>query len=184
MPRKQRKKKFGLSGKERIRNHRNIAKILKKRNESVAHLMQSTNRSDVNLTFNSESLGESSIKDVSIESIQHKLTDWTNEHFISKRAVNHLLSILNSCGHILPKDYRTLLKTDTNIEIVPLAGGSYWHNGLKKCLTPLLSNFSEDQKFFLNFNIDGLPLYQSSKQQFWPILANIHGTLLSFMIKI
>lgn len=173
MARKTKKIKFSSTSKQRTRSHRNISKILKERNQTVAQLMQlSNNQNDnINITLNSEnSLREESFRD--------KLTNWINVHNISKRAVNHLLSILNSDGgHVLPKDYRTLLKTDTNVEIISLAGGFYWYNGLKKCLVPILNNFNEDAKLSLNFNIDGLPLYKSSKQTFWPILANIHGDL-------
>lgn len=35
-------------------------------------------------------------------------------------------------------------------------------------------NLHREAVFFLAYNIDGLPLFKSSRQQFWPILCKIH----------
>lgn len=161
------KLKVGSTSKERTWRHRNVSKIISNRNKIVAQLMSKPIQNNISFTSSSES----SMKD---EDFEEKLIDWVDSYNISKRGINRLLSILNSEGHSLPRDYRTLLKTDTKIKTVPLAGGEYWHNGLKKCLLRILGNFNESAKLSLNFNIDGLPIYKSSKETFWPILANLH----------
>lgn len=73
----------------------------------------------------------------------------------------------------LPNDPRTLLSTPQKIEsIVPMDGGSYWHLGIKYCLESYFKSL--DISISLNINIDGIPIYKSSKIQFWPILFTIH----------
>lgn len=112
----------------------------------------------------------------STSALKTKLRDWANTYMISKRAVDSLLSILNSCGiKSVPKNHRTLLGTPLGVEINELSGGKYWYNGLEKCLRSIFSTLDRDISIKLNFNIDGLPIYNSSKTSFWPILASIHG---------
>lgn len=95
---------------------------------------------------------------------------------INKRAVTALLQILRSAGATsLPKDSRSPLETPRQVEIVDLAGGKYWHNGLEKCLIEIFSQLSVNLCIELNINMDGLPLFKSSPIVLWPILANIHG---------
>lgn len=108
--------------------------------------------------------------------LRNKLQNWANSFRISKRAVDSLLCTLNSSGITsLPKNHRTLLKTPINIEINEVAGGQFWYHGLLKNLKIIFSSLDHDIAISMNFNIDGLPLYNSSKICFWPILASIHG---------
>lgn len=103
---------------------------------------------------------------------------WATEHRISKRALNGLLPILRDNGmSSLPKNYRTLQETPVRIEIAHAGGGQLWHNGLQNCMKNIFSSLSRDLTVHLKFNIDGLPVYKSSKTTFWPILASIAGTL-------
>ncbi|XP_049703545.2 uncharacterized protein LOC110377675 [Helicoverpa armigera] len=106
-----------------------------------------------------------------------KLRAWSIEKNITQTAIKDLLLILNDrFGMILPKDPRTLLQTPKNILIKKLDDdGEYWHNGISEPLKCILRKFSNlPNTIYLNFNIDGLPIHNSSKKEFWPILANIH----------
>lgn len=72
----------------------------------------------------------------------------------------------------LPSDARTLRNTPRKISTRAVKPGRYWHFGIKRMIEILKSRgirFQED--LTLNINIDGLPLYKSSKQVFWPILG-------------
>lgn len=108
-------------------------------------------------------------------SLKSKLRDWANSFRVSKRAIDSLLEILNSNGLNLPKNHRTLLRTPLNIEFSEVAGGEFWYSGLETHLKNIFSTLDRDVTINLNFNIDGLPLYNSSKISFWPILASISG---------
>lgn len=60
------------------------------------------------------------------------------------------------------------------IDIVPLTDGSeYWHHDIENCTKKLLPQLSAPMTIFLTINIDGLPIFNSSKIEFWPILFNI-----------
>lgn len=88
-----------------------------------------------------------------------------------------LFSIVNKYWpHTLPKDPRTLLQTPKNVAITQIGEGEfYWHQGLEFCLrTYCASRIKTMSTVCINVNIDGLPIYKSSKDEFWPILFNIH----------
>lgn len=108
--------------------------------------------------------------------LKTKLRHWANSYRISKRAIDSLLSVLNSSGiSSVPRNHRTLFETPINVEINEIAGGKYWYNGLEKSLKLIFSSLDRDTAISLNFNVDGLPLFNSSKTSFWPILASING---------
>lgn len=75
----------------------------------------------------------------------------------------------------LPSDARTVMRTPKNIEIVEKANGKLWYNGIRINLQKIFEFVNKDIQIQLNFNVDGIPLYNSSKKEFWPILANIHS---------
>ncbi|EFN83250.1 hypothetical protein EAI_00091, partial [Harpegnathos saltator] len=75
----------------------------------------------------------------------------------------------------LPQDPRTLLETPRIVRTVQMGSGQYWHNGLYTCLEKSLSHVHNSMDIVLNFNIDGLPIHNNSKLQFWPILRSIYN---------
>lgn len=80
----------------------------------------------------------------------------------------------SSSSSPLPSDPRTLLSTPQTISLVPISdGGEYWHHGVENCLRKLLPNLSESKTIHLTIYIDGLPVFNSSRTEFWPILFNI-----------
>lgn len=110
---------------------------------------------------------------------KQSLAHWSGMHGIKREAFNDLLELLNEniTELKLPKDSRTITKTPKAKTVVTRDnfGGSYWHYGLEKALNVCLVNIEHSPEVLLNVNIDGLPLFKSSKNEFWPILFNIHG---------
>lgn len=85
-----------------------------------------------------------------------------------------LLSILKIFHPTLPKDERTLFGTQAHVPTTKIEGGEYYNFGIVKgVLSRLacLSLLATLTTLTLQFNIDGLPLFKSSKLQFWPILG-------------
>lgn len=113
--------------------------------------------------------------------MENELRMWSLKHRITHMALNDLLLVLNKAGisseigKPLPKDSRTIMKTPANIEIQTLTHGKLWYNGVQKCLENILSNINRNATINLNFNFDGVPLYNSSRICFWPILGSIQG---------
>lgn len=142
-------------------------------------------------------------------SLRQLLRSWSNCHGITTRAINDLLKILKRTGIVmifklsnavsnistifwkrhtsgienLPIDYRSLLQTPRHVEITAAAGGRIWYNGIEKNLRQIFSKLDRDVSIALNFNVDGLPIFKSSKQEFWPILANIYGNICDYIFK-
>lgn len=173
------KSRFKISSTARSRFSRNVKKILFERNKKVMRMMQNMSKSDTSSI--NESLNSSKTY-----TLREQLAEWVNEYRIPKRAVNGLLPILISYGaQSLPRDYRTLLSTPTNVEIIPVAGGNLWYNGIKRVMGILYQDLDANLDIALTFNIDGLPLYKSSKLNFYPILASIFGEyFLSFCLNL
>lgn len=103
------------------------------------------------------------------------LRDWALRYQITHSALNDLLKLLILIGiRDLPLDSRTLLQTPTNIHIHKVASGEYWHAGITESVSEhLLKTNNNNTEVDLTFNIDGLPISNSSKGQFWPILCQI-----------
>ena len=101
---------------------------------------------------------------------------WAIENKITISALGKLLVILQNYHPSLPKDARTLLSISKSFDIQELAGGSYYHFGIRHSLEQQMkinSSLSSCSELYLQINIDGLPLFKSSQTQLWPILATI-----------
>lgn len=118
-------------------------------------------------------------------STQEQLRRWAFKYNISKGAVTTLLKILISFGLIwLPSDSRTLFSTPRNMEIDTLSQGHLWYNGIKKNLEMIFANVNRMLNIGLFFNMDGLPIFNSNKYEFWPILGKIVGKYIEFSLQI
>ena len=76
----------------------------------------------------------------------------------------------------LPKDARTLLRTERSFETKTVAGGYYYYFGLKYWLEVLLEKsppVSGIEQMSVHVNIDGIPLFNSSTTCLWPILGTV-----------
>ncbi|KAJ8044055.1 hypothetical protein HOLleu_11408 [Holothuria leucospilota] len=105
-----------------------------------------------------------------------ELSNWSIEHNISHTALSGLLNILKGHHPELPRDPRTLLGTTTSHDIKSISGGSYFHFGVQTGLLSkvhLLKFLDPANEIHMQINIDGLPLFKSANDQFWPILGMI-----------
>uniref|UniRef100_A0A182NE24 Uncharacterized protein n=1 Tax=Anopheles dirus TaxID=7168 RepID=A0A182NE24_9DIPT len=123
---------------------------------------------------------DSSDVDPHTAKLKKSLRYWFIRNKISRRAGNELLSILrNDASLNLPQDVRTILKPPRSVGKLIVAvpgGGSLWYQGVQSCfqhyyrdVTPSVSEFQ------LNLSVDGIPLYNRSPTQMWPILMQLHG---------
>lgn len=107
---------------------------------------------------------------------RNNLKQWAINKNISLEALRELLAVVNHrLPGVLPVDPRTLLQTKRNVVIKKIDGGEYWHKGLIEPLKEII-NFvwlEIPESIQLNLNFDGLPIFNSSKKEFWPILCNI-----------
>ena len=128
------------------------------------------------LSTSSEDSDSGSLDDENEDlNIAKPLAAWIVRHNLPREGSNELLSILRDHGHRLPSDVRTLLKTPKYCEVVEKCGGTYIYYGLETGLVKILKQnphfFSKNDSISIEINIDGLPLFKSTRQQFWPILC-------------
>lgn len=116
-----------------------------------------------------------------VPTIRKKLQSWAVRFRsnLTIETIDSLLDILHSENvDGLPKSAVTLLqtKTDKNIKLMMSLKntiGSYVYFGLESGLKRIITNEFTENTIRLLFNIDGLPLYNSSSQQFWANLGLI-----------
>ncbi|CAH0397615.1 unnamed protein product [Chilo suppressalis] len=108
---------------------------------------------------------------------RNNLRQWAINKNISLEALRELIVVVNQrLPGVLPVDPRTLLQTKRNVVIKKIEGGEYWHKGLIEPLKDIIFFLWLEipESIQLNLNFDGLPIYNSSKKEFWPILCNIY----------
>ena len=104
-----------------------------------------------------------------------ELAIWASNHNITHFSLDDLLKLLKKKGLDVPLSSKTLLKTPKNLNLEMKSGGSYIYMGISDGVKNIMKSFdvlSIDQ-LNLSFNIDGLPLFISSRKSFWPILCTI-----------
>jgi len=111
--------------------------------------------------------------------LSQKLKYWalSNITVLTNKCISELLNILRSEGHInLPRRAESLLGTcharPTQIMMTKRGNeGFYIYIGIEEALKKRINeNNYKEGKIHILVNIDGIPLFRSSRQQFWPIL--------------
>lgn len=126
---------------------------------------------------------ESSLEEYNIGAlgIREKLQSWAVRfrQNLTVETIDSLLNILRSENiPNLPKSAVTLLQTKTSKSIRSMRSlkntfGSYVYFGLEEGLKNIVTNDFTENTIKLLFNIDGLPLFNNSSQQFWTNLGLI-----------
>ena len=116
----------------------------------------------------------------SSKTITSDLAGWVADNNIPHNSTDQLLKLLKNHGMTeLPTTARTLLKSKTCVDIINRSGMDYFYFGLEQGLLDSLNKYpdyvlKDIQTVKLSFNIDGLPLFKSSKSSLWPILCGMY----------
>ena len=110
---------------------------------------------------------------------REQLAAWAVQPGVLHVHVNGLLEILRThpCHSDLPTDVRTLLKTPRKVQLTKMHPGEYFHFGILAGLEQVFSLIVfPPHTFFLEINIDGLPIFsKSTGKQLWVILAVVRN---------
>lgn len=146
---------------------------------NISPIVNSSNISPIEEVANNINLNDSLVIEAEDKLyFSDEIASWALVHNITQSALKNLLSILKKKLPIenLPADPRTLLKTPREkiCNLIDSDNEHYWHYGLKKVLHEALISIENIQaEYSLNVNIDGLPMFRSSTESFWPILVEI-----------
>lgn len=135
----------------------------------------------LNIDSNSDQSHDGYNSTASVPSFRDKLRHFVVQfrNNMTVEMIENLLEILRSENHSdLPKSAAGLLQTKSNKNISIMissknTNGSYVYFGLEEGLKGIITDEYYENSIRVLFNIDGLPLYNSSSQQFWPILGLI-----------
>lgn len=113
------------------------------------------------------------------ESFPEQLRKWVTKHQVKHNAIDDLLKILQENGHSdLPVTARTLLRTPRVVKTERRSGMDFIHLGLESGLLETLRNYPKEvcqsiKTLNVAINIDGIPLFKSSKKSLWPVLCMV-----------
>ena len=113
---------------------------------------------------------------VSKLSLTEKIAEIGIMHNVSHVVLHKFAKLFVELGHDIPIDPRTILKTS---QCAIQQSDSFAHVGLEKGILNRLKNGISRDVLELKgqVNIDGIPLFKSSKTSFWPILVRITNCL-------
>lgn len=136
----------------------------------------SSSSSEDNDNDDSNSVWDESCKGVSYFSSSIAL--WAVTCNVPQSTVNKLLVILrqHKCFENLSKGSRTILSTKWSSTLVArnIEPGIYYHFGIQNSFQQNVQNNLENiTNIRIVVNVDGLPIFKSSPDQLWPILAYI-----------
>lgn len=96
---------------------------------------------------------------------------------LSMRKLNSLLAKLKPLFPNIPLSYKTLLDTPSSIQIIHINRGQLWYKSITANLNSMnLENYLKFYgKIVIDVNVDGLPLFKSSREHFWPLLGRLVG---------
>jgi hypothetical protein len=199
---KSRSRKIQRAIKSEIQNYKLIVKSVNQTNSGSstleAHPKVDSDIEDLSRSFSSLSINsdissnsftdfEESVIKSPEEEFKEDLIKWTIDHNIDHNSLSDLLKIVKrlDCLKNLPSDARTLLKTPRSTEIQLIPPGKYLEFNWCNSLSLLIKKQPEARNpVKVQINIDGIPLFKSSNQQFWPILGSIESTQDCFVIGI
>ncbi len=112
--------------------------------------------------------------------LRDDLKVWACEGPVQHGIIESLLRVLKQHGHDeLPVTARTLLGTLAHVAVDQKSGMDYVYLDLKKQLVEILNKYPEDKtknltEIEVSNNVDGLPLFKSSREGSWPVLFAVH----------
>uniref|UniRef100_A0A182XPF6 Uncharacterized protein n=1 Tax=Anopheles quadriannulatus TaxID=34691 RepID=A0A182XPF6_ANOQN len=116
--------------------------------------------------------------------LRDSLRTWFIRNKVARSGSNNLLGILRKASSLsafssLPQDVRTLLKAPVNVseQITKVSGGGeMWYQGVKCCFQHYFRDVDVlEDVYELNLSVDGIPIYNRSAIQMWPILMQLHN---------
>lgn len=110
---------------------------------------------------------------------------WACQNNVTHKCCNEIISLIRPKYPFLKKDIRSILGTPRKVETKILENGELIYFSIKAGLTKKIdSKIIENTLISVQINIDGIPLYNNSTIEFWPILAKIKNDKTPFVVAI
>ncbi|CAL8069985.1 unnamed protein product [Calicophoron daubneyi] len=109
---------------------------------------------------------------ISTTNMMTVLQRWYQDSLPTASQLQNLMHYLRQFLPDLPRDHRTLVNTPRTSPVVKLLDGECVHFDMRQSLTYFLEN-NYHHKIYVQFNIDGLSLFDSSPCSLWPIQCQI-----------
>lgn len=164
-----------------VRNIRRLISTKKKEfvqtlNEVKTEKINIRKRSLSTYTYRKRSLSTISSENIILDfkkPLHEKLKEWIIRNKPTRQCVEELLVILKEENLEVPLSLKTLFPNKQRAIIKQVSPGFYSHFGIKAQLNTIGHLLSKYDEVVVDINIDGIPLFKSSKTQLWPILFRI-----------
>lgn len=115
----------------------------------------------------------------------HFLKEW-GVRGVAFKKLDELLAGLRVLFPGLPKSHKSLFDSRCIVNIKKVGQGLLWYKGIKINLAEVLTDnyVQENNEILMDVNIDGVELYKSADDQFWPILGCLKGNNYPFIISV
>jgi hypothetical protein len=136
---------------------------------------------DDHIPCSSDSENDSDTEESEQTNLRSELATWANEFQVKHTAVDSLVKLLKKCGHPdMPSTARTLLQTAREVPTEMKSGMTYVYLGLVEQLLKTMGKYPQEElealsEIKLALNIDGIPIFKSSKNSLWPILCAVQN---------
>lgn len=107
------------------------------------------------------------------QSLREQLGEWYHRNKPSRKCFDELLAILKGEGIDVPLSANAFCKKSDCLIVAEISPGLYNHFGIFKQLERVSQLLKHCDEILVDINIDGLPLFKSSKAQLWPILIKV-----------
>lgn len=127
------------------------------------------------------------LRDRSFHEIETYLLNFISEwgmRDVSFKKIDKLLAELRVIFPGLPKSYKTILHTLRTVNVKEVGQGLMWYKSIKVNLDERLTDdyLQNNNQIVVDINIDGVQLYKSTDDQFWPILGCLNSDRFPFII--
>ena len=107
------------------------------------------------------------------KSLSEKIKEWYLETKPTRRCLHELLKILKGEGLDVPLSAQKLVGKADPVLVKSVQSGIYVHFGIQNQLNKISHILQEYDHIEMDINIDGIPLFKSSRAQLWLILLKI-----------
>ncbi|XP_066585440.1 uncharacterized protein [Prorops nasuta] len=154
--------------------------------------MESTSLSEIE-EFNKSNISSTDISEMSNREQEHLkfrddcekgqyitkiLREWVQDAgLILVRRIDSLLTQFDKVFPNVAVSYKTLLHTPSNVIVKTIMNSNLWYKGIGVNLNSMnLEQYQDHYKeIVMDINIDGLPLFHSGIDKFWPLLGKVVG---------
>ena len=128
------------------------------------------------ISSDSDSEAETYVSDCQQAETVAFLKNWAIKRQVTVDGLTELLCHFNHFMPSVPRSAATLKQSVGNIDLIKRCNGDYYYLSVKETLDLYLHDYPDATTISITVNVDGVQVFKSRPDSFWPILVTINGT--------